>query len=42
MYKTSVSPIFFRFLDGNQIKEIPERAFEGTKQLKVMYVTTES
>ena len=32
----------FRYLDGNRIKEIPERAFENTPNLKVMYVTTES
>ena len=42
--KTRVSYIafFFRFLGGNRIKEIPERAFENMPDLKVMYVTTES
>ena len=33
---------FFRFLFGNKIKKIPDRAFENTSSLQIMYVTTES
>ena len=33
---------FFRFLFGNRIKKIPDRAFENTSSLQIMYVTTES
>ena len=40
--KTSYPYVCITNRIGNRIKEIPERAFENTSSLQVMYVTTES